>query len=101
VATPHCRDGKVAQSCVPPYDFRISYAMETHGVEAARLKPTPLESELAPGKPISETVEQVVTMGLPVLALVATYLATQLAAKMKVKRGWGGAWSSLHALRWM
>lgn len=35
------RDGTLAQSLVPDYDYRIPYAMETHGVVTSRLRCTP------------------------------------------------------------
>lgn len=38
---PICRDGSVAQGLVPDYDYRIPYAMETHGVATSLLKPVP------------------------------------------------------------
>jgi hypothetical protein len=35
------RDGTMAQSVVPDYDYRIPYAMETHGVRSSLLRPVP------------------------------------------------------------
>lgn len=31
----------MAQSVVPDYDYRIPYAMETHGVRSSLLRPVP------------------------------------------------------------
>ena len=38
------RDGRVAQSLIPPTDVRIPYAMETHGVEASLLQSQPTQA---------------------------------------------------------
>ena len=38
------RDGRVAQSLIPPADVRIPYAMETHGVEASLLQSQPTQA---------------------------------------------------------
>lgn len=43
-----CRDGTMAQGLVPDYDYRIPYAMETHGVRSTRLKPIPEVRQLKP-----------------------------------------------------
>ena len=81
------RDGQVAQSYVPPTDFRLSYAMETHGVACNRLQPTPSEAQLAPRRAPSEKLQQMFTNVLPAIALVLVYVATQVAAKWKVCHG--------------
>ena len=44
------RDGSVAQSVVPEYDFRIPYALETHGVTTSRLRTEPTAAELTPDR---------------------------------------------------
>ncbi|KAL4447504.1 hypothetical protein ABPG75_004723 [Micractinium tetrahymenae] len=45
-------DGSVAQGHIPDGDFRITYALETHGVEVKRLAPAPTAAQLAPPKPL-------------------------------------------------
>ena len=46
------RDGRVAQSLIPPADVRIPYAMETHGVEASLLESQPTLVRAAPRGPL-------------------------------------------------
>lgn len=38
----------MAQSFIPPFDVRIAYAMETHGVETSLLNLTPSARALEP-----------------------------------------------------
>lgn len=76
------------QSCVPPSDVRMGLAMETHGVEAVRLTP-PIPGGLLSKLQTPQIPSQYLVAfftALPVLALVVTYLATQLQAHLKVSR---------------
>lgn len=80
-----CRNGLVAQSFIPPYDVRIPYAMETHGVEASLLNHTPSQSVLVAPQEHSKQALQIAGNVLPYMAIVLVYVATQIAAKMKVR----------------
>lgn len=48
----------MAQSFIPPFDVRIAYAMETHGVEASLLNPTPSARALEPPREHSKQVQK-------------------------------------------
>ncbi|CAK0787425.1 hypothetical protein CVIRNUC_010645 [Coccomyxa viridis] len=76
-------DNRVAHSYVPRFDYRIPYAMETHGVEAARLA-TPLTSTtLQQSGKVAGAFTARFLSALPFLALGLAYLATQYAAYLK------------------
>lgn len=78
------QDDTVAQGYVPHYDCRIPYAMENHGVTAARLPAEPAIVSQTVGKMWSENQQKIFNYVVPVIALGVVYYATQLAAKLKV-----------------
>lgn len=80
------KDDTLAQGYVPHYDYRIAYAMENHGVVAARLPAEPAPEMLVNSaqKMWDENARKVVTNVVPVIAIGLIYFATQLAAKWKV-----------------
>lgn len=59
--------------------------METHGVEASLLEHTPSQSVLIPPQELSKQALQIAGNVLPYVAVVLVYVATQVAAKMKVR----------------
>lgn len=74
------------QSCIPPSDIRLGLAMETHGVSAVRMTP-PMPSGLLSKLQTPQIPSQYLVAfftALPVMAIVITYLATQLQAHLKV-----------------
>ncbi|KAK9816556.1 hypothetical protein WJX72_001883 [[Myrmecia] bisecta] len=73
----------VAQSYVPHFDYRIPYAMETHGVKASRLSAAPSQAELTPSVGVSARTTKLVTTALPLLAILVVYIATQVAHALK------------------
>ncbi|CAL8467515.1 g7053 [Coccomyxa elongata] len=79
------RDDRVAHSYVPRYDFRIPYAMETHGVVADRVAAPITQNMIQPVKPASAFTRNLLNV-LPFLALGLAYAATQYAAHMKGDR---------------
>lgn len=76
------RDGSVAQSHVPPHDFRIPFAMEHHAVTADRLEPQPEASLLEPAPPISERTQQLLKAA-PFAALLLVYVAVRVSVSMQ------------------
>ena len=72
------------QAFVPPWDVRMAYAMETHGVEQTMLNPPPgpggiLDRDLNLGA-LLESIPAV----LPFIFLFGVYMAAQIAAWLKV-----------------
>ena len=70
------RDGTTAQGFVPEHDFRVAYAMETHGVEGRRMEPTPTAAELAPAAALPPQLQSFLTNVVPYLAIAAVDAAT-------------------------
>ena len=79
------KDDTLAQGYVPHYDYRIPYAMENHGVAAARLPAEPAPGTFTVQKMWDKNQQKVINYVIPVIAIGLVYLATQLAAKWKVR----------------
>lgn len=77
------RDGTLAQSYVPSYDYRIPYAMENHGVAAIRLPAEPTPGTFTVRKMWDKSQQKIINRVIPLLAIAVVYFATQLAAKWK------------------
>ncbi|KAI3429278.1 hypothetical protein D9Q98_005374 [Chlorella vulgaris] len=70
-------DGSVAQSFVRDGDYRMAYAMETHGVHAGVIPVTPTKAELAPSKPIfTAATGAFVVQWIPYFLVGLVYVAT-------------------------
>lgn len=78
------KDDTLAQGYVPHYDYRIPYAMENHGVAAARLPAEPAPGTFTVQKMWDKQQQKVINYVIPVIAIGLVYFATQLAAKWKV-----------------
>ena len=78
------KDDTLAQGYVPHYDYRIPYAMENHGVAAARLIAEPAPGTITVQKVWDKQQQKVINYVIPVIAIGLVYFATQLAAKWKV-----------------
>jgi len=77
------RDGLVKQSCVPGFDVRIPYAMESQGVTASLVPPTPPSVFEPPPTPPSEMAVNLFSKAIPIISLVAVYLAATYASFLK------------------
>lgn len=78
------QDDTVAQGYVPHYDYRIPYAMENHGVAAARLPAEPAPERYNVERMWNKNQQKIINYVIPVIAIGLVYFATQLAAKWKV-----------------
>lgn len=78
------KDGSLAQSYVPGFDYRVPYAMENHGVQAVRLPSEPLPDNSASVNIWTEAQYKTFYKVMPVIGIAIVYAATQLAAKLKV-----------------
>lgn len=78
------RDGTIGQAIVPPEDFRVFYAMETHGVTAARMHPEPSIEQLTPPKVITEQQVMIATKIVPWIGIGLIAIAVWWANKLKV-----------------
>ena len=82
------KDGSVAQSHVPEADYRLPYAMETHSVKMTTLQPEPAADSIWYGDPkgsIGIPVQKFLVSSLPVIGLVAAYVAARFAKYLKVR----------------
>lgn len=79
------RDGTLAQSYVPSFDYRIPYAMENHGVAAIRLPAEPSPGTFTVRRLWNKNQQKIISRVIPVVAIAVVYFATQLAAKWKVQ----------------
>ncbi|KAL3160769.1 hypothetical protein ABBQ38_009182 [Trebouxia sp. C0009 RCD-2024] len=77
------QDDTVAQGYVPHYDYRIPYAMENHGVAAARLPAEPAPERYNVERMWNKNQQKIINYVIPVIAIGLVYFATQLAAKWK------------------
>ena len=80
------RDGTLAQSYVPSFDYRVPYAMENHGVAAIRLPAEPAASTFTVQRLWNKNQQKIINRVVPLVAIAIVYFATQLAAKWKVNR---------------
>lgn len=81
------KDGTVAQSHVPEADYRLPYAMETHAVKMTTLQPEPAADSIWYGDPkgaIGIPAQKFLVSSLPVIGLVAAYVAARFAKYLKV-----------------
>ncbi len=78
------RDGTLAQSYVPNYDYRVPYAMENHGVAAVRLPAEPAPGTFTVQRMWNKNQQKIINRVIPLLAIAVVYFSTQLAAKWKV-----------------
>ncbi|PRW60287.1 cell division isoform A [Chlorella sorokiniana] len=70
-------DGTVAQGHIPDHDWRMHYALETHGVRAVRMAPTPTAAQLKPPQPLlSSSAGAFVIKWSPYALVGLVYLAT-------------------------
>lgn len=74
----------IVQAFVPPWDVRMAYAIETHGVEQTMLNPPPgpggiLDQDLNLGALLEK-----IPAFMPFIFLLGVYLASQVAAWLKV-----------------
>ncbi|DBA94610.1 hypothetical protein WJX77_012597 [Trebouxia sp. C0004] len=77
------RDGTLAQSYVPSFDYRVPYAMENHGVAAIRLPAEPAASTFTVQRLWNKNQQKIINRVIPLVAIAIVYFATQLAAKWK------------------
>ncbi|KAK9821639.1 hypothetical protein WJX74_002762 [Apatococcus lobatus] len=80
------KNGTVAQSHVPEADYRLPYAMETHAVKMTTLQPEPAADSIWYGDPkgaIGIPVQKFLVSALPVIGLVAAYVAARFAKYLK------------------
>lgn len=78
------KDGTVAQSYVPDFDFRVPYAARSHSVATVRLPPEPIPDTFSAKQIWTENQAKLVYRIVPLIAIGIVYAATQLAAKLKV-----------------
>lgn len=79
------KDGSVAQSYVPDFDYRVPYAARSHSVATVRLAAEPAEDTFSAKQIWTENQAKLVYRIVPLLAIGVVYAATQLAAKLKVR----------------
>lgn len=78
------KDGSVAQSYVPDFDYRVPYAAKNHAVATIRLPSEPIADTYSAKAIWSENTAKLVYRIVPLVAIGLVYAATQLAAKLKV-----------------
>lgn len=78
------KDGSTAKAIIPPFDYRLPYAMETHHVKGNRLPSIPTANQLYPPPGLGVEVAAFLTGAFPYLAVLAVYLATSY---VKWKKG--------------
>lgn len=77
-------------TCTYLLPCRMHYAMETHGVQAVRMAPTPLDSQLNPPKALlSAAAGEFVVKWSPYALVALVYAATSYVRWKKVRSGCG------------